>query len=142
MTAGIGLFTYGKIGASSQAPNQETGIRLHAASGKVSMHSQADETRITADKALTVVSVAKMVSVVASSHLALTTQGASLRIEGGDITLAGPGVMTFKASMKELTGPARAAAAGLDLPAAGKLAVCEFRAAGAASGGDSLVPIS
>lgn len=141
VTAGIGLFTYGKVSAP-QAPNQETGIRLHAASGKVGMQSQSDETRITADKAITVASVAKVVSIQASTHVALTAQGATLRIEGGNITLAGPGVMAFKASMKELTGPARATAAGLDLPAAGKLGVCEFRAAGAASAGDSLVPVS
>ncbi|HEX9172394.1 MAG TPA: type VI secretion system tip protein TssI/VgrG, partial [Telluria sp.] len=47
--AGISLFTYGKASAKDK-PNQETGIKLHAASGKVSSQSQSDETRITADK--------------------------------------------------------------------------------------------
>lgn len=141
VTAGIGLFTYGKASAP-KTPNQETGIRLHAASGKVSMQSQSDVTRITADKALTAASVAKAVNVRASSYVALTAQGASLRIEGGDITLAGPGVMAFKASVKELTGPAKADTPAVALPAAGELSLCELRAAGAASNGDSLVPVA
>lgn len=139
--AGIGLFTYGKATAA-ESPNQETGMRLHAASGKVSMQSQADATRITADKTVTVASVTKQVTVGASTYVALTAQGASLRIEGGNISILGPGTMAFKASMKELTGPATASANGISLPAAGKLQLCEMRAAGAASNGDSLVPLT
>jgi len=101
---GIGLFTYGKVTVADK-PNQETGMRLHAASGKVSSQSQSAETRITADKALTVVSVTKGVQITASKHVLLTAQGAALRLEGGNITLHGPGTMAFKASMKDLTGP-------------------------------------
>ncbi|MDB5917122.1 MAG: rhs element Vgr family protein, partial [Massilia sp.] len=41
--AGISLFTYGKASVKEK-PNQETGIKLHAASGKVSSQSQSDET--------------------------------------------------------------------------------------------------
>jgi len=138
---GIGLFSYGKT-AAPETPNKETGIRLHAASGKVSAQSQADVTRVTADKAVTVSSVGKHVRASAHTHLALTAHGASLRLEGGDITLLGPGTMAFKASMKELTGPARVTATSVDLPAVDKLELCEFRAAGAANAGDSLVPVS
>jgi type VI secretion system secreted protein VgrG len=68
---GIGLFTYGKV-TKFDAPSQETGIRLHAASGKVSVQSQSDTTAVTADKAITVASVTKMVNVSASTHVALT----------------------------------------------------------------------
>jgi type VI secretion system secreted protein VgrG len=139
--AGIGLFTYGKVG-KPDTPNQETGIRLHAASGKISMQSQSDTTTITADKAVTVASVTKQVNVRANTHVVLTAQGASLRLEGGNISIWGPGTMAFKASMKELTGPASANAQGVLLPAAGKLSLCEMRAAGAASNGDSLVPVA
>lgn len=35
----------------------------------------------------------------------LTAQGAFLKLEGGNIMIHGPGKITFKASMKELTGP-------------------------------------
>lgn len=102
---GISLFTYGKA-SNKDKPNQETGIRLHAASGKVSSQSQADETRLTADKAITVTSTAKSVDVAAKQHVLMTAQGAYIRLEGGNIMLHGPGKIDFKASMKELTGPA------------------------------------
>lgn len=110
---GISLFTYGKASAKDK-PNQETGIRLHAASGKASTQSQAGETRLTADKAITVASVTKSVSITASKHVLLTAQGASIKLEGGNIDIFGPGAIDFKASKKELAGPKSAA---LVLPA-------------------------
>lgn len=102
--AGISLFTYGKAGAKDK-PNQETGIRLHAASGKVSSQSQAGETRLTADKGITVASAAASVRAVGKQHVLLTAQGACLKLEGGNILLHAPGKVDFKASMKELAGP-------------------------------------
>ncbi len=102
--AGIKLFTYGKA-TNGQKPNQENGIRLHAASGKVSSQSHSDETKLTADKALTVTSVTKEVRVSAKQYVGLTAQGALLKLEGGNIMLHGPGTITFKASAKELAGP-------------------------------------
>jgi type VI secretion system VgrG family protein len=102
---GISLFTYGKASAKDK-PNQETGIRLHAASGKLSSQSQSGATRITADKSVTVASVSKSVAIAAKAHVLLTAQGASLKLEGGDIMLHVPGKVEFKASMKELAGPA------------------------------------
>jgi type VI secretion system secreted protein VgrG len=103
---GISLFTYGKA-SNADKPNQETGIKLHAASGKVSSQSQSDATRLTADKAITVASVTKSVNVAAKEHVLLTAQGAYIKLEGGNIMIHGPATMTFKASMKELTGPAK-----------------------------------
>src|SRR5471032_1270605 len=105
---GISLFTYGKA-SSAGKPNQETGIKLHAASGKVSVQSQSDVAKVTADKLITVASVGKSVTVAAKEHVMLTAQGAYLKLEGGNIMIHGPGTMTFKASMKELTGPAKGA---------------------------------
>jgi type VI secretion system secreted protein VgrG len=102
--AGISLFTYGKASASSK-PNAETGIRLHAASGKVSTQSQSGATRLTADKGITVASVTRSVTVAAKEHVLLTAQGAYIRLSGGDIEVHGPGTMAFKGSMKELAGP-------------------------------------
>jgi uncharacterized protein (DUF2345 family) len=101
---GLSLFTYGKASATDK-PNQETGIRLHAASGRVSSQSQAGPTSITADKLVTVASVNAAVTVAAKQHVLLTAQGAWLKLEGGNIEVHGPGVMSFKASSKELTGP-------------------------------------
>jgi type VI secretion system VgrG family protein len=117
---GIKFFTYGKA-TSAQKPNQEIGIRLHAASGKVSSQSQADETRLTADKALTVTSTAKGITVAGKQHVRLTAQGAHLKLEGGNIELHGPGKIEFKASMKELTGPMSATPTLPALPQAANL---------------------
>jgi type VI secretion system VgrG family protein len=120
--SGISLFTYGKA-TSAGKPNQETGIKLHAATGKVSVQSQSDLANITADKMVTVASVTKSVTVAAKQHLMLTAQGASLKLEGGNIMIHGPGAMTFKASMKELTGPA-SSSAKQELPK-GEIKGCE-----------------
>ena len=103
--AGISLFTYGKA-SNKDKPNQETGIKLHAASGKVSSQSQSDETRVTADKLITVASITKSVTIAAKQHALLTAQGAYIKLEGGNIMLHGPGKIEFKASSKELAAPA------------------------------------
>ncbi|MES2759095.1 MAG: type VI secretion system tip protein TssI/VgrG [Pseudomonadota bacterium] len=102
--AGISLFTYGKA-SNKEKPNQETGIKLHAASGKVSSQSQSDETKITADKVVTVASITKTVTIAAKQHALLTAQGAYIKLEGGNIMLNGPGKIEFKASVKEIAGP-------------------------------------
>ena len=106
VASGISLFTYGKA-TNADKPNTETGIRLHAASGMVSTQSQSDETRVTADKAITVASVTKTVNAVAKQHVMLTAQGAFIKLEGGNIMIHGPGKMEFKASSKDLTGPSQ-----------------------------------
>jgi type VI secretion system secreted protein VgrG len=95
---GISLFTYGKGG-------DKNGIAIHAASGKVSAQSQSGATRLTADKALTVASISKSITVAAKTHVLLTAQGACLKLEGGNISLHCPGQVDFKATAKELAGP-------------------------------------
>ena len=120
VASGISLFTFGKA-SNNDKPNQETGIKLHAASGKVSSQSQSDETRITADKAITVASVTKAVSVAAKQHVLMTAQGAYLKLEAGNIMLHGPGKVEFKATMKELAGPESAATVLPALPKAANL---------------------
>ena len=70
------------------------------------MQSQSDETKITADKAITVASIGKSITIAAKEHVLMTAQGAYIKLEGGNIEIHGPGTMAFKASMKELAGPA------------------------------------
>jgi uncharacterized protein (DUF2345 family) len=115
--SGISLFTYGKAGNANK-PVTETGIRLHAATGKVSSQSQDGPTRLTADKAITVASVTKSVTIGAREHVLLTAQGAGIKLSGGNIELQGPGKIEFKASMKELAGAASSALAMPSLPKA------------------------
>ncbi len=114
---GISLFTYGKANAKDK-PNQETGVKLHAASGKVSSQSQSGATRLTACKAITVASVNKTVHIAAHKHVLLTAQGACLKLEGGNIMLHAPGKVDFKATMKEITGPADGSISKPNLPKA------------------------
>ncbi|CAN7628855.1 type VI secretion system tip protein TssI/VgrG [Pseudoduganella sp. LjRoot289] len=134
---GIGFFTYGKA-SNAGKPNQETGIRLHAASGKVSVQSQSNVAKLTAEKLVTVASVGKSVNVTGKTHVMLTAQGAFLKLEGGDIMIHGPGTMLFKASKKELTGP-QSASSQTALPPVGKLAQCPSAQADAAGGGASAI---
>jgi len=105
---GISLFTYGKEG----------GMHLHAASGKWSSQSQESVTSLTADKAVTVASVNADIVIAAKQHVLLTTQGAAIRIEGGNITLNAPGKIEFKASKKELAGAGSSDASLPSLPKA------------------------
>ena len=140
VAGGISLFTYGKA-TNADKPNQELGIRLHAASGKLSVQSQSDQMTVTADKAITIASVTKAVTIGApTKHVMLTAQGAFIKLEGGNIMMHGPGKMEFKASKKELAGP-KSASSEVSLPAPGELRLCEMRAAGAAAAGDSVVPV-
>jgi uncharacterized protein (DUF2345 family) len=99
---GISLFTYGKA-SNPQKPNQETGIRLHAASGKVSSQSQSSKTQVTADKAITVASTTDAVSIQAKEHVLLTAQGAYIKLSGGDIEVHAPGMVALKGAMKSFT---------------------------------------
>jgi type VI secretion system secreted protein VgrG len=99
---GISMFSYGKA-SNTQKPNQETGIKLHAASGKVSSQSQSDKTLITADKSITVSSVTDAVTIQAKEHILLTAQGAYIKMSGGNIEIHAPGNVDFKATQKNWT---------------------------------------
>lgn len=94
---GASLFTGGKAG----------GLHLHAASGKWSSQSQEGASRLAAGKAVTVASVNAGINIAAKQHVLLSSQGAAIRLEGGNIELSAPGKVEFKASKKELAGPAQ-----------------------------------
>ncbi|WP_208281102.1 type VI secretion system Vgr family protein [Massilia oculi] len=139
--AGISLFSYGKADDKAR-PLQETGIKFHAASGRLSLQSQSAASRFVADKSISVASIAKSVTVRApKKHVLLTAQGACIRLEGGNIEVHAPGKVEFKAGKKELGGPQKASSE-VKLPQPGELKLCEMRAAGAASAGDGIVPVS
>jgi len=65
-----------------------------------------------------VASVAKSVDIAADKHVLVTAQGAYLKLEGGNIMLHAPGKVDFKATKKELTGPADGSISKPDLPKA------------------------
>jgi type VI secretion system secreted protein VgrG len=102
---GISLFTYGKA-TNKEKPNQEVGLKLHAASGKWSSQSQSGPTRLTADKKITVASVTKSVAISApKKHVLLTAQGAYIKLEGGNIEVHAPGKVEFKRQRKNWQAP-------------------------------------
>ncbi|MGY0560029.1 type VI secretion system Vgr family protein [Luteimonas sp. A277] len=102
---GIALFTQGSDGPAGK-PNQETGIALHAAQGKVSARAHRNEAKVAAKQSVTIASTQADVEIAApSKHVLLTAQGAYLKLEGGDIELGAPGTIEFKAANRELTTP-------------------------------------
>ncbi|MCY1539260.1 hypothetical protein D9M68_748400 [compost metagenome] len=101
---GVSLYTVGAKAGEGGEPNQERGIALHAASGKVSLQSQAGATKIAADKKVTIASTAKDVAVEAPKHVLLTSAGAYIKLEGSSIKIHAPGKVTFR-GMHNFVGP-------------------------------------
>ncbi|WP_341892505.1 type VI secretion system Vgr family protein [Variovorax sp. YR752] len=101
---GVSLYTVGTKAGEGSEPNQERGIALHAASGKVSLQSQTGATKIAADKKVTIASTAKDVAVEAPKHVLLTSAGAYIKLEGSSIKIHAPGKVTFR-GMHDFVGP-------------------------------------
>ncbi|PIF75572.1 Rhs element Vgr protein [Variovorax sp. 54] len=101
---GVSLYTVGTKAGEGSEPNQERGITLHAASGKVSLQSQTGATKIAADKKVTIASTAKDVAVEAPKHVLLTSAGAYIKLEGASIKIHAPGKVTFR-GMHNFVGP-------------------------------------
>ncbi|BEP71871.1 MULTISPECIES: type VI secretion system Vgr family protein [unclassified Variovorax] len=104
VASGVSLYTVGAKAGEGGEPNQERGIALHAASGKVSLQSQTGATKIAADKKVTIASTAKDVAVEAPKHVLLTSAGAYIRLEGSSIKIHAPGKVTFR-GMHNFVGP-------------------------------------
>jgi type VI secretion system secreted protein VgrG len=101
---GLALFAHGKSKKANK-PNQETGIHLHAASGKVSLQAQSGNINAAADQRVTFASTHADLNASAKQKILATAKGAYLKLEGGNIELHAPGKVEFKASMKNWTGP-------------------------------------
>ncbi|MBI2278006.1 MAG: type VI secretion system tip protein VgrG [Dechloromonas sp.] len=112
---GLTIFTVGKVSNQSK-PNSETGIHLHAASGKVSLQSQSGKTMAAADKKVTLASTNASLSASAKQKIVVTAQGAYLKIEGGNIEVHAPNKVEFKASQKNWTGPKSASVKAVSFP--------------------------
>ncbi len=134
---GIALFTQGSD-APGGKPNRETGIALHGAQGKVSARAHRNEARAAARTTITIASTQAGVEIAApTKHVLLTAQGAYLKIEGGNIELGAPGIVEFKGSSREFTGPQSASSQAERLDATYK--GCEATAQQAAAGGAAIV---
>ncbi len=100
---GISLFTRGEA-KDSKHPVQDTGMKLHAASGNVNTQAQSGGITVTAAKAIDIQSTTANITISAPSSLMLNGSGGYIKINGGDIEIGTSGAASFKASMKELAG--------------------------------------
>ena len=129
---GLSLYTMGTA-APAGDPNQERGIRLHAATGAVKAQSQAGPTKLAAQRDVTVSSTSQDVKLDGKQHVLLTSAGAYVRLEGSSIQIHAPGAVTFRASAHRFVGPQGAATTGA--LASSTLKGCATQVAGAAMAG-------
>lgn len=102
---GLVLYTVGSEGRKD-SPNQERGIALHAAQGKVSARAHKNQATIAAKTNIRIASTEANIEMAAlSKHLLATAAGAYIRIEGDNIELGAPGKIEFKASQRDWVGP-------------------------------------
>lgn len=113
--SGISLFTYGDAKAKRKDKGDK-GIKLHAAHGKVDLQAQSAELKAAADKNVNIYSTHNKIETAAKEHVLLTAAGAYVKIAGGNIEIHAPGVVQFKASLKDLSGPASMDYPRPDLP--------------------------
>ncbi|KVU68092.1 type VI secretion system Vgr family protein [Burkholderia ubonensis] len=93
---------------------QNAGMKLFAAKGKVEIQAQSDNIEVTAQKTVKVLSTTDKVEVAASQGVLLTSGGAYIRIQGGNIEIHAPGKIDIKGAQHAFAGPTSAA---YDLPA-------------------------
>lgn len=93
---------------------QNAGMKLFAGKGKVEIRAHSDNIELTAQKTLKVLSASEKVEVAASQGLLLTSGGAYIRIQNGNIEIHAPGKIDIKGSQHSFNGPTSGT---YDLPA-------------------------
>lgn len=136
---GIVLYTYGKQ-ADRQRPVADTGLKLHAAQGKVSVQAQTDKADFNADKQVTLSSTTADVLLQGRNELQLAAAGAALQISGGNITLVAPGKVSLLGSQRIFTGP-QSASGGGSMATSDEPKICAARNQVAVAQGGATVPI-
>jgi type VI secretion system secreted protein VgrG len=140
VSGGIALYAHGSEPPAGK-PNTETGIALHAAQGTVSARAPSATAEVAALTSVRIASTNADVQLAApNKHLLATTAGAYIKLEGGNIEIAAPGTIEFKAAKKEWTSGQRASGEAPEL-AKGDLKLCDFKTRGADAAGDGAVPL-
>lgn len=104
---GISLFTRGET-KDDQRAVQDTGLKLHAASGNVNVQAQDGPFTLTAQKAIDIQSTQADVVISAPNCIVLNGGGGYIKLEGGNIEIGTNGSASFLASFKILEGGAKA----------------------------------
>ena len=141
-TQGIALYTQGEKQGKSSI--DATGIKLHAATGRVSIEAQSDSATLAAQEHVTLSSQAN-VSLGGSDELLLNAGNAYIKLSGGNIEIGGPGAAEFKAAIKQLEGPGGGsvptAAMATGQATGGIERACQYALNNADSAGDGIVPL-
>jgi type VI secretion system secreted protein VgrG len=107
--------------AGAQGPGSEAqgkGFTLIAGQGDIDIQAQAEQLQIAAKQAVSVQSKSSHIDWAAAKKITLATAGgASVTIEGGNITVECPGKITIKAGKRSFVGPERHNHAMPKLPA-------------------------
>ncbi len=130
--SGLTLYTQGDI--TDGRPVEQTGIRLHASTGEVSFQAQTDTAIFSAKNSVRLISTQANAHLQGKTHLLLSAQGATVKLEGGNIELAAPGRIDLKASVRELEGPRAGQAVSKNLAKA-DLGACALRDSDASASG-------
>ena len=119
---GISLFTRGEA-KNTQRAVQDTGLKLHAASGNVRTEAQSGPFTLTAQQAIDLQSTAADIVISAPKRIVLNGGGGYIKIEGGNIELGTSGPASFKGGQKVLTGGG-SASGSVALKKAGEIKGC------------------
>ncbi|MEJ2677244.1 MAG: DUF2345 domain-containing protein, partial [Acidihalobacter sp.] len=100
---GIALYAQGNPGGAR--PVAQTGIALHAASGKATLQAQHDKAEFLAQGDVTLASTQASVKASAKRSFLLAAGGAYIKLDGTNIEIGAPGAVQFKAGGKSLSDP-------------------------------------
>ncbi|SPC18163.1 type VI secretion system Vgr family protein [Cupriavidus taiwanensis] len=90
----------------SSAGDGNVGLQLTAGQGDIDLQAQHDLLKLAAREDLTIVSANMNVDFAAAKRIRIATAGgASITMEGGNITFECPGPITYKASKRTFEGP-------------------------------------
>ncbi|SOB97538.1 Rhs element Vgr protein [Alloalcanivorax xenomutans] len=124
VSGGLSLYNNGAAPASGK-PNQESGIQLHAAQGKVSARAPKQPLTLAAAQDVALASTNSQAILAAPNQpLLLASGGAYLKLDGGNIELGAPGGVHLQAAMKQFVGPASASAQA-QTSSGGDLDICD-----------------
>ena len=137
---GISLFTRGEA-KDAQRAVQDTGLKLHAASGNVHTEAQSGPFTLTAQQTIDLQSTAADIVISAPQRIVLNGGGGYVKLEGSNIEIGTNGGAAFKAAMKELTGGG-SASASLSLKKASEIKGCAEAAGQAAAQQDALLRLA
>lgn len=132
-SAATGLVLYTQGDKAGDRPVNDTGIALHAATGRVSLQAQTDLAHLAAKRSVYMASTQANAHVQGKTHLLMTAQGAFVKLQGGNIELNAPASVFLKAGLHKWEGPK----SGPGLPGSLSKSVLESCSLKNADAGDS-----